>query len=635
MHTCKKINLLYKELPRLIRTLRLLGLRKRSAIKLSTSVFRLLAKFVKTNGAKWTAQRMKAIFSMVAGEFSSPPHFIRGFDARYGCLPSIARHLIRAGKHREVLTALSVYRKLSTGLNPDISSITDQCVGSEIFDGKDKELFQTCLKQLIKHPCPKNEFKKPILQYVAKRLWVGSERHFPILWSSKMGPNGPAMGSLERDLAAIENEKDLFRSVSNAWKYFKLPIHTILKRMTSSKDRTPVFTSRLVAIPGPACKTRVVALCDYFSQVALAHVHGKSMKVLRMLPFDGTKSHRGIAERLRKHKGVKYYSIDLSAATDRFPVKLQEVTVETLYPGLGLNWRRVCTQRDFYYKGARYKYAVGQPMGLLSSWPVFALTHHAIALMASAKAFAEVHGFYPRRIKPMHAIVGDDIVLKDYRVKLEYQKILEYLGIKYTEVTHLETDSFEMCKRYILRGQDVSPVTWDVGSYNILLLSGLTRQEGIKIPPSRIGQLRWKQRNWKMYAFNPLSYLGNNWGISPELFSSVYQEELAHLVHTWVRKVIVRSPSRFALTKRFSGSRVIKKRIEPLNHYFRRIICEDFHKTTVEFMNSENYKEFRSRQTPRDRVFLGFGGEKAIVNTFKSILLERVYSRLRTSSNTR
>lgn len=42
MQTCERLNLFNKELPRLIRTLRLMKIRKRSAIKLSTSVFTLM-----------------------------------------------------------------------------------------------------------------------------------------------------------------------------------------------------------------------------------------------------------------------------------------------------------------------------------------------------------------------------------------------------------------------------------------------------------------------------------------------------------------------------------------------------------------------------------------------------------------
>jgi hypothetical protein len=629
MHTCKKINLLYKELSCLIRTLRLLGLRKQSAIKLATSVFKLISHFIKTNGVKWTAQRMKTIASMVAGEFSFPSQFIRGLDSSFRCLPPIARSLIRSGKRREVLTALSLYRKLNSGLNPDLSTITEPCVASETFGGVDKELFNIIIKKLIKFPLTRDGKARPHLKYVARRLFVGYKTNFPVLWSSKMGPNGPAMGTFESDLSALFKDDNLKQNVSKAWKYFNYKFPNTMKQVKPANTKVPVFTGRLAVIPGPACKTRIVAICDYFSHIALAPLHGITMKLLATFRFDGTKSHRGIVTRLMKLKGKTFYSLDISAATDRMPVKVQIPVVERILPGFGDIWREICTSRSFKYRNTELKYAVGQPMGLLSSWPVFSLTHHVIALMASAKAFAEEHGSYPKRLRPRHGIVGDDIVLWDYRTKIEYCKLLDNLGVKYKEVTHPEVDSFEMCKRFILKGQDISPVTWELGSTNILTLQGLARQEGIKIPPSRIGQLRWKQHNWKMLAFFPLSYLENHWGITPQQFSLLYQEELAHLVHTWVRKMAKRSPSRFALTGRFRGSDCMNDRINLISTWFRKILKTEYRKSSIEFMKSDYFNEFKSRQLPRDRVFLGFGGVVAVSKTFKSIILERVFTRSR------
>jgi hypothetical protein len=67
------------------------------------------------------------------------------------------------------------------------------------------------------------------------------------------------------------------------------------------------------------------------------------------------------------------YSFDLSAATDRLPVSLQELILQ---PRLGIqladNWRRLLVERDYrlsmgfvLFKDLRY--SVGQPMGALSS----------------------------------------------------------------------------------------------------------------------------------------------------------------------------------------------------------------------------------------------------------------------------
>lgn len=61
------------------------------------------------------------------------------------------------------------------------------------------------------------------------------------------------------------------------------------------------------------------------------------------------------------------------------------------------------TNRDFYYHGGHVRYARGQPMGLYSSWAVFALTHHVLIGFAA----------YRKGIKSFlkYAVLGDDVVI--------------------------------------------------------------------------------------------------------------------------------------------------------------------------------------------------------------------------------
>lgn len=68
----------------------------------------------------------------------------------------------------------------------------------------------------------------------------------------------------------------------------------------------------------------------------------------------------------------------MSAATDRIPVILQaELLSHVLGRELAMAWMRLLTFRP--YKAGILKsvfYAVGQPMGALSSWAALAITHH-------------------------------------------------------------------------------------------------------------------------------------------------------------------------------------------------------------------------------------------------------------------
>jgi len=83
-----------------------------------------------------------------------------------------------------------------------------------------------------------------------------------------------------------------------------------------------------------------------------------------------------------------YYSMDLSAATDRFPVAFQKLVVEKLTGrrDYAEAWERIMVKEPFSYKGSTYTYSVGQPMGLYSSWAIFALSHHIIVRIAANRA---------------------------------------------------------------------------------------------------------------------------------------------------------------------------------------------------------------------------------------------------------
>jgi len=63
----------------------------------------------------------------------------------------------------------------------------------------------------------------------------------------------------------------------------------------------------------------------------------------------------------------------LSAATDRLPVSSQISILNSLF-GIGTEWGNILTNRDFVIPDNKYgifpqklRYAVGQPMGALSS----------------------------------------------------------------------------------------------------------------------------------------------------------------------------------------------------------------------------------------------------------------------------
>jgi len=85
--------------------------------------------------------------------------------------------------------------------------------------------------------------------------------------------------------------------------------------------------------------------------------------------MDGTFNQLGPLSRIPWGQ-VPLFSLDLSAATDRLPIDLQIPLLDYIFPGLGPLWRKALVGRDYVVPqsgGLTVKYAVGQPMGALSS----------------------------------------------------------------------------------------------------------------------------------------------------------------------------------------------------------------------------------------------------------------------------
>lgn len=86
----------------------------------------------------------------------------------------------------------------------------------------------------------------------------------------------------------------------------------------------------------PAGKVRVFAMVDAWTQWLLSPIHDFIFNILKQISdVDGTFNQLHPLSRLQKEfankaAGRRFYSIDLSAATDRLPVALQSTLLEPL-----------------------------------------------------------------------------------------------------------------------------------------------------------------------------------------------------------------------------------------------------------------------------------------------------------------
>lgn len=218
---------------------------------------------------------------------------------------------------------------------------------------------------------------------------------------------------------------------------------------------------RLASKIEPAGKVRVFTILDSLSQRLLEPIHDWFCDILRLIPQDGT------FDQLRPLKsvtGTRLFSIDLRSATDRMPAQLTAGMMAHLFSvELASLWlemmRREVSSGKLKYTGATppLRFAQGTPLGALSAWPAFALTHHLLVQDAARRA--GVSGWFSN-----YAIVGDDLVLGDAAVAAEYRITLDFCDVKVSREKSIEStnSSCEFCSRFRWRGttRDASPISF-------------------------------------------------------------------------------------------------------------------------------------------------------------------------------
>jgi len=133
---------------------------------------------------------------------------------------------------------------------------------------------------------------------------------------------------------------------------------------------------------------------------------------------------RGVYKTLQAlQEGRHCMSVDLSSATDRFPLSLQTELLQHLgFPEYGEALQQI-TGPWLGLDGRDWTWNSGQPMGLKGSFALFHLTHY---LLISSIAFS-----LGLRSGVCHfALLGDDVVIYDEMLLRRYLEALELLQVQ-------------------------------------------------------------------------------------------------------------------------------------------------------------------------------------------------------------
>jgi len=293
-------------------------------------------------------------------------------------------------------------------------------------------------------------------------IWPSKRVPKSLLWkryhfTTKSGPNGHALWCHLTDLLALPTSLvDSLKvcggeKFSNSVDILKKGIELIpfLPRQTGGKIR------KLSYFPDREDKVRVIAILDYFSQSVLKPFHSYLLNVLRKIPQDMT-FNQGDFRKILDNQEI-YYSVDLSNATDRFPMEVICNLLKAKFPNHYIDsWKDIMVGYPFSYKDPTGKeenlsYSVGNPMGAYSSWSSFALAHHYIVYYCCRELGVEW------KTLP-YCLLGDDIVIAHREVAELYISTIHSLGCETSELkTHKSTTLYEFAKRLIWNGLEITP----------------------------------------------------------------------------------------------------------------------------------------------------------------------------------
>lgn len=302
----------------------------------------------------------------------------------------------------------------------------------------------------------KAERLSDICDFITK--WEGIKTLGPLkasktILSNKVGPNGPASISAMKDLYVLrKNFPELLDCIKQLFKisapYINIDNYTVPEFETER-------ISKLAFLADKMGKTRVIAIGDWWSNQALLCIHNEFMKALNRLPGDVT-YHQDKIPKFINEFGRSLYSSDMTAFTDRLPTLLLEKVVETAYgSSISRLWKTILVDRPFQTHDKSYvRYAVGNPMGFLSSWAVSSFTHHAIKAYCAFKVFT----LNSARIRPRdykfnynykYLVLGDDTLDTNSTVYDYYTHTMRELGlsISVNKCTVSELGFAEFAKR--------------------------------------------------------------------------------------------------------------------------------------------------------------------------------------------
>jgi hypothetical protein len=393
---------------------------------------------MKYNGPEWTVNRFKSVkqdfINLKAGKPCVSLWTSRKNDRYTGCFGGLQTWCGHNWKRwSKAIQLLQIY---SSQLSSDVTlSQKDKFISAVNYDNKSYEQYGDYYSEKL---C------SAVLDWFKPGFYPDPE---PLLFypvsSTRREPhaNGASFPEGERTLDCAYSFLDQTTTGQNCVR--KYP--NIFKPLMEGITDTDVISignmyyatnvGKIGLIQEPGLKLRAVANPARVYQAALKPLGDDLYRKLAMLPWDCTHEQSRPFTILQKHLADNKFvhAIDLSNATDRFPLKLQEKLLDVLYhrkDGIQLFGDLSRARWNCSLVNGTISWKTGQPLGLYPSFASFALCHGM--MLYTLNDCKHDDDFF---------VLGDDVVILDDNLNEAYRRFLTTMDIPFSESKTISSDS--------------------------------------------------------------------------------------------------------------------------------------------------------------------------------------------------
>jgi hypothetical protein len=417
----------------------------------------LMMRWVSCSGEEWTVKRLKSLKQLVIHQRSGIPYSLPLARNRHGELKGVIGSLMRWATKSDdcfykAVNALMAYthwtsckvtksqrKKFLEAVRATPRSVTEGM----------KDLIRRSTIQAIQSRTVKT-MPSPLLLYMGS-----SSKRAPTMYGSKVQSEQLLYELyLTRNQSTWEHIQSLWTPIYQ-WVFKGLDVRRLVDEIHEDCiTNGPMIGGEVHFLQEPGYKLRSIASPYRLFQVASEPLKADLKKVVSELPWDCTHSQdrafKPVQEAIRN--GTKVHSVDLSNATDYFPLELQEIVLQTIYghtcPYVKLF--RDVSRSSFKSEIGVINWTQGQPLGFGPSFFLFTLSHGL--LLYGLNGCQWNHDFY---------VVGDDVVILNDTLYHSYINSIRLLGCPYSPDKSISSNKLaEFAGKLILSDLVIPQLKW-------------------------------------------------------------------------------------------------------------------------------------------------------------------------------